>query len=206
MKIFAVLALLLATTVAQASDAIRYNTIIRIASSGESIDFDRLQHARPILQLSYHGGRTLPEGASIVIHASPSPVILVPDALGAVEWPMDSALRQSNPAVTSTPSDLSAAGHLRVATDPSQSIDGDTVRQMLGEYRTVVRQLSFFKRLMAPRPKAILIIGHEPLRATSDGQSFTAKNGRIIIPLVAAVQGIRLSGPPQLVLLDLGLE
>lgn len=206
MRIFLSLFVFLAALPALAAD-LRYNTVVRIASSGESVDFDRYQHVRPILQLSHRGARTLPQNAHVTIEVSSAPIVLRPDPLGGIVWPIRPELASENPKVTSIPEDLSAAGLVRVAMQPVTAISPATIKAMADEYRRFTRELSFLKRIAAPSPRGLLIVATGPITATSSAGTWHSTNGRLRVPLDAATASpLTLSTAPSLVLLDLELE
>lgn len=186
---------------------LRYNTVVRIASNGESVDFARYQHVRPILQLSHRGSRNLPADSHVAIDAAAGAIVLRPDPLGGIEWPMRLDLATDNPKVTSVPDDLVAVGRVRVAAPPATTIAPATVTAMADEYRRFTRELSFLKRMAAPAPRGLLIVATGRITATSSAGAWESTTGRLRIPLDAATAApITLSAAPSLVLLDLDLE
>lgn len=206
MRILISFLILLAALPASAAD-LRYKTVIRIASNGETVDFSRYQHVRPILQLSHRGSRNLPTDSQVAIDASAGAIVLRPDPLGSIEWPMLPHLAAENPKVTSVPDDLVAAGLIRVTAPPATTIAPSTVAAMADEYRRFTRELSFLKRIAAPSPRGLLIVSKGPITATSSAGTWQSTTGRLRVPLDAATSApITLSTPPSLVLLDLDLE
>lgn len=203
--LFAILSLIAALPLAAAE--LRYNTVVRIASNGETVDFARYEHIRPVLQLTYGGSRTLPANAQVAIDAPSGPIILRPDPLGGIEWPMRHELAEDNPKVTSIPDDLVAAGRVRVAATPSTTFEPSTLAAMTAEYQRFTRSLSFLKRVAAPDPDALLVVAAGPITATSSAGRWHAQDGRLRIPLEDAGRApLRFSAVPTLVLLDLALE
>jgi len=203
--LFAILSLIAALPLAAAD--LRYNTVVRIASNGETVDFARYEHLRPVLQLTYRGSRTLPADAQVAIDAPSGPIVLRPDPLGGIEWPMRRELAKDNPKVTSIPNDLVAVGRVRVAMPASTTIEPTTVSAMASEYQRFTRELSFLKRMAAPTPDGLLIVATGPITATSSAGTWESPSGRLRIPIDAATSApITLSAVPSLILLDLDLE
>lgn len=190
-----------------AATELHYNTVVRIASAGEEVDFADFRYVRPILQLSHRGARSLPPEASVRIGAGPGAITLYPDPLGAIEWPIRRDLIIGNPPVTSVPNDLVAAGRIRVAATPAISLEPATIAEMVVEYERFTSGLAFMKRIAAPDAEDLLVIASGPITATSTAGRWEASDGRLRIPLRDATRApLRFSAVPILVLLDLELE
>lgn len=206
MKTIALIALLLVSLPARATETILYNTVISIASSGADVDFSGYRYLKPILQLSYRHQRELPPDASITIHARPNPITLTADALGAVIWPVRPDLRAANPRVTSVPDELQARGQLRISAAPTDALQFETFAAMRAEYVRFLGNLPLLKRLTAPRPKGLLVVVAGELTATVNGRRHTPVEDRIQIPIDELVGPVTFSRVPEIILLDLGLE
>lgn len=200
-----VIALLFAAQLS--ASELRYNTVVRIATGGEDIDFSAYRYVRPILQLRYRGQRQLPADARVEIEASSGAVTLRPDPLGAIEWPMQLELQTQNPLVTSAPDGLVAAGRVRVAMPPARLLPAATIRAMAEEYDRFKNGLAFLKRMAAPSPRGVLIVAPGPIEARSASGIWRSEDGILRVPMdTASAADITLSASPKLVALDLGLE